>query len=451
MATLQFPKGFVWGTATASYQVEGGAFEDGRGLSVWDMLCRKPGAIYNGHSGATACDQYHRYAEDIALMRELGAQGHRFSLSWPRILPEGVGAVNAKGLDYYDRFIDGLLAAGVQPYVTLFHWDYPYELYCKGGWLNPDSPRWFADYAALVVERYSDRVTHWMTHNEPQCFVWLGHSVGVHAPGDKLGWAEVLRVGHNALLAHGRAVQAMRAAAKQPIQIGFAPVSSQAIPADPNNPADVDAARQATFAVRGQDFWNNTWFSDPIFLKRYPEDGVALYGDAMPAIGADDFEIIGQPIDFYGANIYQGVVVRAGANGPELVPFPDGYPHTAFPWPVTPEALYWGPRFLYERYKTPIYITENGLASMDWVGIDQRVHDRGRIDFTTRYLAELHRATRDGVDVRGYFHWSLLDNFEWAEGYKQRFGLVHVDFATLARTPKDSFVWYQGVVRANGF
>ncbi|HRE30278.1 MAG TPA: family 1 glycosylhydrolase, partial [Anaerolineales bacterium] len=305
--------------------------------------------------------------------------------------------------------------------------------------------------AALVVERYSDRVTHWMTHNEPQCFVWLGHSVGVHAPGDKLGWAEVLRVGHNALLAHGRAVQAMRAAAKQPIQIGFAPVSSQAMPADPNNPADVDAARQATFAVRGQDFWNNTWFSDPIFLKRYPEDGVALYGDAMPAIGADDFEIIGQPIDFYGANIYQGVVVRAGANGPELVPFPDGYPHTAFPWPVTPEALYWGPRFLYERYKTPIYITENGLASMDWVGIDQRVHDRGRIDFTTRYLAELHRAIKDGVDVRGYFHWSLLDNFEWAEGYKQRFGLVHVDFATLKRTPKDSFVWYQGVVRANGF
>jgi len=448
---LAFPTNFIWGGATASYQVEGAASEDGRGLSVWDEFCRQPGKVWSGHSGDNACDHYHRYPEDVALMKEVGLKGYRLSVSWSRVLPTGRGKVNPKGLEFYDRLIDALLAANITPFITLFHWDYPYDLYCQGGWLNSDSSNWFADYVSVVVKKLSDRVSHWMTLNEPQVFLDLGHHNGTHAPGLKLGMSEVLRATHHALLAHGKGVQAIRAASKTQSQVGYAPVGSVFTPAS-SEPADTEMAYRVTFSVHSKDnLWNNTWFSDPIFFKEYPADGLDAYGENVPEIHSEDMDIIGQPLDFYAFNNYQSRKVRAGAGGgPEFVPLPDGYPVTAFTWPVTPEGLYWGPKFFWERYKKPIYITENGMANLDWVSLDGQVHDPQRIDFTNRYLLALRKAIQDGVDVKGYFHWSIIDNFEWAEGYKLRFGMIYVDYPTQKRILKDSALWYKEVIASNG-
>jgi len=448
---MSFPEGFVWGASAASYQVEGAASEDGKGPSVWDMMCRKEGAIWNGQSGEVACDHYHRYKEDVALMKEIGLRAYRLSISWPRVIPAGAGSVNLRGLEFYDRLVDELLAAGITPYVTVFHWDYPLELYYRGGWLNPESPDWFAEYTKVVVDRLSDRVTHWMTLNEPQCFVGLGHRDGVHAPGDKLAFREILRLAHHALLAHGRAVEVIRSCSKGEARVGYAPVGVVKIPAS-EDPQDIEAARAATFSItEPKDYWNNTWWMDPVILGRYPEDGLESFADDLPDIKADDVETMCQPLDFLGVNIYQGQKVRAGEGGrAEPVGLPTGYDITAFRWPVTPEALRWGPRFLFERYGLPIVITENGMSNVDWVSLDGRVHDPQRIDFTRRYLLQLAKAVEDGVDVRGYFHWSIMDNFEWAEGYRQRFGIIHVDYPTQKRTPKDSAYWYKEVIASNG-
>ena len=448
---MGFPGGFVWGSATASYQIEGAADEDGKGPSVWDMMCRKGGTIWNGQSGAVACDHYHRYKEDVAHWKEIGLKGYRLSISWPRVIPAGVGAVNPKGLDFYDKLIDELLAANISPYLTLFHWDYPLELYYRGGWLNPDSPDWFADYTRVVVERLSDRVTHWMTLNEPQCFVGLGHRDGVHAPGDKLAFREILRMAHHVLLAHGKAVQTIRAHAKSEVKVGYAPVGTVKVPAT-EDPKDIEAARRSMFSItEPKGYWNNTWWMDPVILGRYPEDGLQAYAPDLPEMGEGDLETMCQPLDFFGVNIYQGQTVRAGPDGnAEPVDLPTGYAMTAFRWPVTPEALRWGPRFFHERYKLPIVITENGLANLDWVALDGKVHDPQRIDFTRRYLLQLEKAIEDGADVRGYFHWSIMDNFEWAEGYRQRFGLIHVDYDSQKRTLKDSAYWYKEVIASNG-
>ena len=447
---MAFPKGCVWGAATAAYQIEGAARGDGKGPSVWDMMCRRPGAIWNGQTGDVACDHYHRWREDVALMKGLGLRGYRLSISWPRVLPDGVGQTNPKGLAFYDRLVDGLLATGIEPFVTLFHWDYPYALYCRGGWLNRASADWFAEYAHVVVSKLGDRVRHWMTHNEPQCFVGIGHSDGRHAPGDRLPWAEVLRIAHHALLAHGKGVQAIRAAARGPCRVGFAPVGVVKIPASTAK-KDIDAARREMFAVTAPNVWNNTWWMDPVFFGRYPADGLRLFEKDLPPIAAGDLATIRQPLDFFGVNVYDGSRVRAGKGGrPEAVPQPQGHALTAFKWFVTPDALYWGPKFFQERYKLPIYITENGMSGCDWPALDGRVHDGHRIDFTRRYLLALERAIRDGTDVRGYFHWSILDNFEWAEGFKERFGLVHVDYVTQKRTLKDSAHWYKKVIATNG-
>jgi len=448
---MSFPEGFVWGASAASYQVEGAASEDGKGPSVWDMMCRKEGAIWNGQSGEVACDHYHRYKEDVALMKEIGLRAYRLSISWPRVIPAGAGSVNLRGLEFYDRLVDELLAAGITPYVTVFHWDYPLELYYRGGWLNPESPDWFAEYTKVVVDRLSDRVTHWMTLNEPQCFVGLGHRDGVHAPGDKLAFREILRLAHHALLAHGRAVEVIRSCSKGEARVGYAPVGVVKIPAS-EDPQDIEAARAATFSItEPKNYWNNTWWMDPVILGRYPEDGLESFADDLPDIKADDLETMCQPLDFLGVNIYQGQKVRAGEGGrAEPVGLPTGYDITAFRWPVTPEALRWGPRFLFERYGLPIVITENGMSNVDWVSLDGRVHDPQRIDFTRRYLLQLAKAVEDGVDVRGYFHWSIMDNFEWAEGYRQRFGIIHVDYPTQKRTPKDSAYWYKEVIASNG-
>jgi beta-glucosidase len=445
-----FPPGFVWGAAAASYQIEGAVHADGRGPSVWDMLCRRPGAIWNGQNGDVACDHYHRWPEDVGLMRELGLKGYRFSVAWPRILPTGTGRVNPKGIAFYDRLVDALLKAGIQPWVTLFHWDYPQDLYDRGGWLSPDSPKWFADYTKVVVRALSDRVRHWMTQNEPQCYIGLGHRDGIHAPGDKLGWREVLLAAHHSMLAHGLAVRTIRAHARRTPLVGAAPVGSHSIPAS-DRPADIAAARRATFAVASRTYWNTSWWTDPLVFGRYPEDGLKVFGADVPKHSRRDLEIMKAPLDFFGANIYQSDTVRAGKGGKaEPVTRPVGHALTAYKWPVTPDALYWGPKFFWERYRLPIVVTENGMSSADWVALDGQVHDPQRIDYLARYLGALKRAIRDGVPVLGYFQWSIMDNFEWAEGYKERFGLIHVDYPTGTRTPKDSWHWYRDVIASHG-
>ncbi|MBA4386751.1 MAG: beta-glucosidase [Verrucomicrobia bacterium] len=447
---MSFPKGFVWGAAAASYQVEGSATDDGRGLCTWDMMCRQPGKVWEGNTGDVACDHIHRYKEDVKILGDLGVHAYRLSVCWPRVLPDGVGAVNAKGLDFYDRLVDALLARDVQPWVTLFHWDFPYELYKRGGWLNRDSAGWFAEYTKVVVDKLSDRVSHWMTQNEPQCFIGLGHQSAEHAPGLKMGFAEVLLAAHNSLLAHGRAVQVIRANARTKPFIGSAQVGSIKIPAT-SSKADIAAARKSTFAVTGRNFWNNSWFCDPMMLGSYPADGVERFGKDMPRIEAGDMKTICQPLDFCGINIYSGIFVKAAPGGKdEAVPMPVGPALTTMTWLVAPESLYWGPRFFYERYKLPIVITENGMANCDWVQLDGKVHDPQRIDFLARYLGEYKRAIKDGTKALGYFYWSILDNFEWGHGYKQRFGLVHVDYATGKRTLKDSARWYKKVIASNG-
>lgn len=447
---MSFPSDFVWGAGAAAYQIEGGSNAGGRGLSVWDMMARQPGRICEGHSGDVACEHYHRYRQDVALMKELELKAYRLSISWPRVLPEGVGKVNREGLDFYDKLIDELLQAKIEPWVTLFHWDYPYSLFLRGGWLNAESPKWFAEYTKLIVDRISDRVAHWVTLNEPQCFIGLGHLAGEHAPGLKLGLEEALLAGHHSLLAHGLAVEVIRSRAKRRPLIGWAPVTHGYYPKTPTE-ENIAAARKLTASISLTNFWNNTWWGDPLILGHYPEEGLRVYGKAVPKFKQSDFNIIKQPLDFYGCNIYTGVAVEVGEDGkPAAVEFPAGHPITQFLWKVAPEGVYWGPKFLAERYKLPIVITENGLSCHDWVSVDGCVHDPARIDFLTRYLMEIERAIEDGVDIRGYFHWSVMDNFEWAEGYKHRFGLVHVDFETQKRVPKDSAYWYREVIRSNG-
>lgn len=446
---MPFKQGFFWGAATAAYQIEGAAREDGKGASIWDMFARHENAIWKNQNADVACDHYHQYKEDVALMKQIGLTAYRLSVSWPRVLPDGTGLANAKGLDFYDRLVDELLQAGITPFVTLFHWDFPYALYNRGGWLNPQSPDWFADYARVVTDKLSDRVRHWMTLNEPQSFV--SHHQGVtYAPGNKLGWKDVLQVAHHTLLAHGKAVQAIRANCRRPALVGMAPTGVAFNPAS-DSPADIQAARAATFAVDKKTLWTSAWWTDPVFLGRYPEDGMTVFGADAPTIHPGDLATMAQPLDFCGMNVYLSETVRAGQDGkPEVVAFPINQPLTAFRWPVTPESLYWAPVFFYERYKKPIYITENGVCNMDWVALDGGVHDPSRIDFMNRYLLALARAVRDGVDVGGYFAWTCMDNFEWSEGFKERHGLIYVNFETQQRILKDSARWYHTVIATNG-
>lgn len=448
---MPFPANFTWGAAASAYQIEGAARTDGRGASIWDDWSRVPGNVWNDQTGDTACDHYHHMGDDVRLMKALGLRAYRFSVSWPRVMPEGRGAINQRGLDFYSRLVDALLAADITPYPTLFHWDLPSALHRRGGWLNRSMADWFADYTRVVVDRLSDRVTHWMTLNEPQVFIKFGYGDAINAPGFKLPLSEQLLAVHHALLAHGTGVQAIRSHTKRPAKVGWAPVCVVKYPATAS-PADIAAARAATHATAQRDLWNNSWYNDPVFLGKYPAHLLTLYGADVPAFDDADLSTIRQPLDFLGVNIYEGQPVRAANNpqGWENAPRAVGHPLTAFRWPVEPESLYWGPRFMHERYNVPIYITENGLSSMDWPSMDGKVHDPQRIDFTRRYLLALRRACDDGVDIAGYFHWSLLDNFEWAAGYRERFGLVYVDYATQQRTPKDSSAWYRRVIESKG-
>ncbi|HLN75761.1 MAG TPA: GH1 family beta-glucosidase [Nocardioidaceae bacterium] len=443
------PQGFVFGASTAAYQVEGAVDEDGRGRSVWDTFCEEPGRIADGSSGAVACDHYHRYAEDVALMKGLGLDGYRFSIAWPRIQPDGSGKPNAKGLAFYDRLVDELLAAGITPMATLFHWDLPQPLEDDGGWLNRSTADRFGEYASVVGDYLGDRVGHWVPVNEPNVVTMLGHALGVHAPGRRM-MLDALPVAHHLLLGHGRAVQALRGTGAT--SIGTA-TNHTPVWAATGSAEDKEAA--AGYAT----LWNRV-FADPILRGTYPDGFQGL----MPGPVAEDLRVISSPIDFYGVNYYNPTRVAGPSTpAPEGSPFAaeglpfvmlavEGYPRTDFDWPVVPEGLRDLLVTMSDEYGDalpPVYVTENGCAYNDEPDETGRVADQRRIDYLDGHLRALGQAIEAGVDVRGYFTWSLLDNFEWAEGYSKRFGLVHVDYATQRRTPKDSYDWFARMIGEN--
>ncbi|MGQ9592966.1 MAG: GH1 family beta-glucosidase [Anaerolineae bacterium] len=442
---LAFPEHFTWGAATAAYQIEGAWDEDGKGPSIWDVFCRVPGAIQDGDTGDVACDHYHRWREDVALMRELGLRAYRFSVSWPRVLPEGRGKVNRPGLDFYDRLVDALLAAEIQPFVTLYHWDLPQALQEEGGWPVRDTARRFADFADVVSRRLGDRVRHWITLNEPWVVAYAGYGNGYYAPGIRNPLAAV-QATHHLLLAHGLAVPVLRENGDAATQVGITLNLSPVHPAS-DRPADEEAARR-------YDGFLNRWFLDPLFRRRYPEDMLEMLGSALPDGYEEDLETIAVPVDFLGVNYYTRTVV---ADDPDSVVVetrevkPTGRPYTEMGWEVYPEGLYEILTRVHRDYAPPcIYITENGAAFADQVDAEGRVHDAQRVGFLREHIAQAHRALEEGVPLAGYFVWTLLDNFEWAYGYSKRFGIVYVDFATQERIVKDSGIWYRGVIAENG-
>lgn len=450
--TYFFPSGFQWGVATSAYQIEGGAAS--RGRTVWDSFSETPGRVLNGDTGAMACDHLHRYREDIALMAELGVRHYRFSLSWPRIVPEGRGAVNEAGLAFYDDLVDGLLEYGITPHITLFHWDSPQALEERyGSWRSREMAQDFADYVTVAVNRLSDRVTHWITLNEIVCFTHMGYGVDAvpaHAPGTVVPTQKaVWQTSHHALLAHGLGCQAIRAAAKQPCRVSLVDNFMATVPLA-ETPEHIEAAKQA-FHTAG----TNGGIIFPALTGQYSPVLLEQLGANAPEIAPGDLDIIHQPLDALGFNVYSGVYVRATdtPQGYQILPFPQGYPRLHMPWLwVLPDSLYWGVRHLSDtlnRPELPIYISENGCAAQDTVTPEREILDLDRIHYLRQYLKSAHRAVQEGYPLNGYFLWSLLDNFEWAWGYDRRFGITYVDFATQARIPKASFDWYAHCVQSN--
>jgi beta-glucosidase len=434
-----FPSDFIWGAATASYQIEGAAFEDGRGESVWDRFSATPGKVRGGDSGAVACDFYHRYRDDIRLMRELGLDAFRFSIAWPRVIPAGRGAVNAAGLDFYDRLVDELLANDIEPFATLFHWDTPQPLEDAGGWPVRATAEAFVEYAEAVVGRLGDRVRRWMTHNEPWVHAWIGHAWGEHAPG-RTSESDAVAAAHHLLLSHGWAVEAIRRAAPD-AQVGIVLNLAHAYPAS-DSPEDEAAA----WRVDGE---GNRWFLDPIFRGSYPADLLDRNDALEPVLQDGDLETISAPIDFLGVNNYFRFVVGAGPNGPQFVANPEAQ-HTDMGWEVHPDGLYKLLVRVASDYAPPaIYVTENGAAFGDVRVHDGAVHDPERTAYLETYIDAVGRAAAEGAPVKGYFVWSFLDNFEWGHGYSKRFGIVYIDYPTLERVPKDSFYWYRDLIAAN--
>jgi beta-glucosidase len=433
-----FPADFVWGAATASYQIEGAVDEDGRGESIWDRFTATPGKILNGDHGGVACDSYHRYREDVRLVRELGLDAFRFSIAWPRIVPEGRGRPNPAGLDFYDRLVDELLADGVEPFATLYHWDLPQPLEDRGGWPARETVDAFTDYVEVVAAHLGDRVSRWITQNEPWVASWLGYGWGEHAPGRR-SEAEALAAAHHILLAHGRAAEVLRRDAPG-AQVGIA---IDLVPIHSLTDSEGDLA-----AARAQDGFRNRWILDPVLRGEYPSDMLERFGDNLPRIADGDLRTISAPLDFLGVNYYSRNIVRAGPDDgkPVLVEM-DGE-RTGMGWEVYPDALHELLVRLDHEYELPrLYITENGAAFTD----DRRnghVEDPQRTSYLERHLEAITRAIEDGVSVGGYFVWSLLDNFEWARGYSQRFGIVYVDFETLERIPKASYGWYRDFIAA---
>ena len=437
-----FPKNFVWGAATASYQIEGAVHEDGRGESIWDRFSHTLGKTYNGDNGDVACDHYHRWRDDLDLMKQLGLPAYRFSIAWPRILPNarilpnGRGQVNEKGLAFYDQLVDALLAANIQPYVTLYHWDLPQMLEDDGGWLNRDIVNAFVEYTQVVVKRLGDRVKQWSTHNEPFCTAFLGYRYGVHAPGlsDE---GQSLQAAHHVLLSHGLATQAIRALqpdAQVGIVLNLWTVETLTDTSDDRAFADLQWQKDCG------------WYLDPVLRGQYPAQAWAAYEAKVPAIQPDDLKVIAQPLDYLGLNYY----MRALYDGPRRAPKLLDAEYTEMDWEVHAPGLYRLLTKLQREYPAvPIYITENGAAFKDTVE-DGAVHDPRRVNYLREHIVACRQAINDGVDLRGYFAWSLLDNFEWAHGYSKRFGLTYVDYATQQRIPKDSFEFYREVIKRNG-
>jgi beta-glucosidase len=449
---LRFPEGFVWGSATSAYQIEGSVRADGRGESIWDRFCATPGKIDDASSGETACDHYRRWRDDVALMKDLGLHAYRFSISWPRVIPHGQGAANAAGLDFYSRMVDELLAQGIEPYATLFHWDLPQALQDLGGWAERATADAFVEYADVVSRRLGDRVKNWITHNEPWCISVLSHAIGKHAPGLH-DWPTALAVAHHVLLSHGRAVPVLRRnspGAAVGITLNFEP----AVPASPSA-ADRDAARQSDGSF-------NRWFLDPVFGRGYPGDIVADYvhdrrlpSAEPPWVRLGDLEAIAEPLDFLGVNYYTRKVARSTAVPEERNAVPNVFlapesERTTMGWEVCPEEFY---RLLcrihFEYRPARMYVTENGAAFIDTVSPEGRVHDDRRVAYLRHHFGAARDAIAAGVPLAGYFVWSFLDNFEWERGYTQRFGIVRVDYGTQKRTLKDSALYLKDVIASN--
>ena len=444
MTRLAFPPDFVWGCATASYQIEGAWNEDGKGESIWDRFSHTPGRVMNGDTGDIACDHYHRYREDVALMKELGLKGYRFSISWPRVFPAGKGEVNGKGLDFYSRLVDELLAAGIEPLPTLYHWDLPQALEDEGGWANRETAKHFADYAATVVAHLGDRVKRWSIFNEQLSFTVLGYMVGYHAPGIRdpaLG----LRTTHIANLAQGLAARAMRAA-RGDLQLGSAFSMWGAV--HPASESDEDRAAAERYFR-----FHNLWFLEPALLGRYPDAYVDGFDPERLGVQPGDMETVRAGLDFIGINLYSRTVVAHDPQdrnlGARQVHVPD-VERTELGWEIYPEGIYEVIMRCWREYQRPIYITENGAAYSDAPDGRGAINDERRISYLGRYLAQVGRAIDGGADVRGYYLWSLMDNFEWAFGYGQRLGVVYVDYATQRRAIKQSGYWYRDTIAANG-
>ena len=434
---ISFPEHFIWGASTASYQIEGAWQADGRGLSIWDSFSHTPGKVALDHNGDVACDHYHRYREDTTLMAELGLDAYRFSVAWPRLFPQGKGKPNARGGDFYDRLLEALLEANIQPWLCLYHWDLPQALQDKGGWRNRDSIYWFQDYANYVAERYGDRVEHFVMLNEPNVVTLLGNWQGIHAPGIR-DMDTALATNHHLNLAQGLALQALRSHNSH-WQLGTV-LNLQ--PVYPKQDRDEDIKAAALLDA----YWNRN-FADPLFLGRYPELTEAHFA---PYVHDDDLALCQQKVDFLGLNLYSCMRASSSQHSPGFeVASPDpNTPLTDMGWEIAPQSLYQQLHDIRERYNNPpLYITENGVAVADSVSADGGVHDPERIAFYQQYLAAMLQAMHEGADVRGYFAWSLLDNFEWAEGYHKRFGLIYVDYATQQRIPKDSYHWFAELIR----
>ncbi|HEX5190768.1 MAG TPA: GH1 family beta-glucosidase [Streptosporangiaceae bacterium] len=438
-----FPPGFAWGVATAAYQIEGAVAEDGRGDSIWDTFCRRPGVIRDGHTGDVACDHYHRWEQDVALMADLGVTAYRFSIAWPRVQPGGKGPANEAGLDFYERLTDGLLAAGITPVPTLYHWDLPQPLEDEGGWLSRDTASRFADYASLAAGRLADRIGLWITLNEPFVVTAFGYALGIHAPGKAL-MTGALPTAHYQLLGHGLATAALRAAGARQVMItnSYSPAWAAS-----DSAADVAAAE-------AYDVLQNRLFTDPVLLGRYPDLGAFGVGlGGMDCVADGDLAVISAPVDGLGVNYYNPTRLSALPDSPlpfQMEPI-GGYPLTAFGWPIIPAGLTELLTTLRDRYAAalpPVYITENGCSVADEVASDGTVDDQPRISYLDGHVRAVHDAIEAGVDVRGYFEWTFTDNFEWSEGYHQRFGLVFTDFETQRRIPKASFAWYRDVIAA---
>ncbi|WP_277678720.1 GH1 family beta-glucosidase [Gracilibacillus dipsosauri] len=445
MAIIQFPKGMKWGTATASYQIEGATNEDGRGISIWDTFSKTPGRVINGDNGDIACDSYHRYEEDVELMKELGIDVYRFSVAWPRIFPDGTGEVNQKGLDYYHRLVDKLLENGIEPMCTLYHWDLPQALQDNGGWNNRETIDAFVNYAELMFKEFDGKIKHWLTLNEPWCISFLSNYIGVHAPGNR-DLQLATQISHHLLVAHGRTVKKFREIGIEG-QIGFAPNTTWLEPYSTRQ-EDIDACNREIG-------WYIEWFMDPVFKGTYPKfmlDWFKKKGVELE-IQDGDMEDIHQPVDFLGINYYTGHIARYKENEGlldwELVEM--NYDRTDIGWPIFPEGFYNVLMRIKDSYgDIPIYITENGSCYNDEPE-NGRVRDSGRIHYLQQHLTALSRAIASGVNVKGYITWSLMDNFEWAEGYTMRFGIVHVNYRTLERTKKDSYYWYKQTIANNWF